>query len=119
LAAEVMALEEDAVLAGTASEAMAARRIHNVAVVQGPLTAGWSGAQPYDVIVIEGAIEVTPQGLFDQLADGGRLVCVEGRGLAGKAMVYRSSGGVVSGRPVFDAAAPVLPGFVRPAAFVF
>jgi protein-L-isoaspartate(D-aspartate) O-methyltransferase len=119
LAAEVTALEEDPVLAGAAREALAARLIHNVAVAEGRLTAGWPDRQPYDVIVVEGAIEVTPQDLFEQLADGGRLVCVEGRDLAGKAMVYRSSGGVISGRAVFDAAAPVLPGFTRPAAFVF
>jgi len=119
LAAAVTALEEDPVLAAMAGEAVAARHISNVAVAEGRLTAGWPGNQPYDVIVVEGAIEVAPQDLFDQLADGGRLVCVEGRGGAGKAMVYRSSGGVVSGRPVFDAAAPLLPGFARPAAFVF
>ena len=120
LAAEVTALEEDPILAGMASQALAACGAHKAAVVEGQLTAGWPGNQPYDVIVVEGTIEVAPQHLFAQLADGGRLVCIEGRrDLAGKAMIYRSNGGVVSGRPVFDAAAPVLPGFVRPAEFVF
>ncbi len=36
-----------------------------------------------------------------------------------RAMVYRSAGGDVSGWPVFDAAAPLLPGFAEPPAFVF
>src|SRR3954468_3093379 len=66
LAAEVTALEEDAVLACLAGEALAASHMHNVAVVEGRLTAGWPGNQPYDVIVVEGAIEVAPQDLFDQ-----------------------------------------------------
>jgi protein-L-isoaspartate(D-aspartate) O-methyltransferase len=34
-------------------------------------------------------------------------------------MLYLKSGEVVSGRPVFDAAAPVIAEFRRPAAFVF
>ena len=62
---------------------------------------------------------MVPAALFDQLKDGGRLVCVLGRGPAGKAMLYRRSGGDLSGRPVFDAAAALLPGFAKPQAFVF
>jgi hypothetical protein len=34
-------------------------------------------------------------------------------------MVYFSDHGEMSGRPVFDATAPMLPGFAKPAAFVF
>jgi len=34
-------------------------------------------------------------------------------------MLYRPIGGEYSGRPVFDAAAPLLPGFAEPVAFVF
>ena len=49
---------------------------------------------------------------------GGRLVCVLGRP-NGKAMLYRLVSGDLSGRPIFDAAAPLLPGFAAPPAFVF
>jgi len=117
LAAEVVALEEEPALAAMATKALAGAA--SVSVVTGPLTAGWPARQPYDVILVEGAAEVVPPDLFGQLADGGRLLCIEGRDLAGRAMVYRSAGGQVSGRPVFDAAAPLLPGFARPAVFVF
>jgi protein-L-isoaspartate(D-aspartate) O-methyltransferase len=119
LAAEVVAVEEDPALAAAAGKVLAACHIRNVSVVTGPLPAGWPARQPYDVIVLEGATEVAPRGLFEQLGDGGRLVCIEGRDLAGRAMVYRLAAGVVSGRSVFDAAAPLLPGFSRPPAFVF
>ena len=71
------------------------------------------------MIVLEGAVEVVPPALFDQLKDGGRLVCVLGRGADGKAMLYRRIDGDLSGRPVFDAAAAPLPGFAKPPAFVF
>jgi protein-L-isoaspartate(D-aspartate) O-methyltransferase len=119
LAADVVALEEDSALATLAANALDRCGIANVSVVPGPLTAGWPNRQPYDVILLEGATEVAPKALFDQLRDGGRLACIEGRGLSGKAMIYRSAAGIVSGRPVFDAAAPLLPGFSRPPAFIF
>jgi hypothetical protein len=34
-------------------------------------------------------------------------------------MVYRRANGDISGRPLFDASAPLLPGFAEPVAFVF
>jgi protein-L-isoaspartate(D-aspartate) O-methyltransferase len=119
LAAHVVALEQVPALAALASEALAACEVRNVSVALGPLHAGWPARAPYDVIVLEGATEIVPQILCAQLADSGRLVCVEGRGPAGRAMLYRSEAGGVSGRSVFDAAAPLLPGFAAPPAFVF
>jgi protein-L-isoaspartate(D-aspartate) O-methyltransferase len=54
-----------------------------------------------------------------QLKPSGRLACIFGGGPAAKAMLYRLVEGHLVGRPVFDAAAAVLPGFVAPPAFVF
>jgi protein-L-isoaspartate(D-aspartate) O-methyltransferase len=118
LAARVTALEEDAALAAIARRVLSDLTPGNAAVVIGPLTAGWPAGAPYDVILLEGATEIVPRSLFSQLRDGGRLLCVEGRS-PGKAMLYRSVAGDVTGRPIFDAAAPLLPGFVEPPAFVF
>ena len=60
-----------------------------------------------------------PQALCRQLGDGGRLVAVMGHAPTCRATIYRSVGGNVSGWPIFDAAAPLLPGFAEPPAFVF
>jgi len=117
IAREVVALEQDASLAEAARTALAP--LDNVTVVSGPLTAGWPAQAPYDAIVIEGAIEMEPRAFRDQLAEGGRLVCVLGGGPDAKAMLYFRSGGDIGGRQVFDAAAPVLPGFAKPPAFAF
>jgi protein-L-isoaspartate(D-aspartate) O-methyltransferase len=119
LARSVVALEEDASLADRASQVLASLGATNVSVVTGPLSQGWPGRAPYDVILLNGASEIIPHGLCKQLKDGGRLVGVFGDGPAGKAMLYVSDRGEVSGRPVFDAAAPLLPGFAKPRAFVF
>jgi protein-L-isoaspartate(D-aspartate) O-methyltransferase len=119
LARAVIALEQEETLVRLARENLKAVGADNVTVEAGPLTQGWQGGAPYDVIFLNGATEIAPQALTRQLKDGGRLVGVLGRGPTGQAMLYRSVGGDVSGWPIFDAAAPVLPGFAAPAEFVF
>jgi protein-L-isoaspartate(D-aspartate) O-methyltransferase len=115
IAGQVVALEQDPALAQTARAALAG--LANVSVQSGPLSEGWPQGGPYDAILLEGATEVAPQALFRQLKDGGRLVCVLGSGPGAKAVVYRRSGEETGARAVFDAAAPLLPGFVKPLEF--
>jgi protein-L-isoaspartate(D-aspartate) O-methyltransferase len=117
IAGEVFALEQDAALAQAARAALSA--LPNVGVVEGALTEGWPQAAPFDAILLEGATEFAPEPLLRQLKDGGRLVCVLGAGPGAKAMLYRRSGGGIGGRPLFDAMAPLLPGFVKPPEFAF
>jgi protein-L-isoaspartate(D-aspartate) O-methyltransferase len=119
LARKVVALEEDPRLAELANASLRALGESQAQVVTGPLAEGWPPQAPYDVIVVNGAFEIVPRTLLRQLREGGRLVGVLGCGPAGKAMLYRSVGGEFSGRPIFDATAPPLPGFAKPPAFVF
>jgi protein-L-isoaspartate(D-aspartate) O-methyltransferase len=129
LAAAVVALEEDPGLAETAQANLRHLGVANVTVAPGPLSAGWSAAAPYDVILVEGGVETVPPVLFGELSPGGRLITVlyEGGGDAagrpdgkvGKATLYRDVRGEVGGRALFDATAPLLPGFARARAFVF
>jgi protein-L-isoaspartate(D-aspartate) O-methyltransferase len=118
LAGFVVGLEQDDILARQASEALRGCGITNAKIVARRLADGWPTDGPYDAILLQGSTELVPTGLLGQLRDGGRLACVLGDG-PGKAMIYRAIEGKLSGRPVFDAAAPVLPGFARPPAFVF
>jgi protein-L-isoaspartate(D-aspartate) O-methyltransferase len=117
LAHSVVALEEDAALARFAADALAAAGARNVTVVTGPLTEGRTASAPYDVIFLDGTVEVVPQTLRRQLKDGGRLLAIMGGHPPGRAMLYRSTGG--EGWPLFDAAAAPLPGFAKPREFVF
>lgn len=117
IAGQVIALEQDAALAKAASAALAGEA--KVSVVSGPLSEGWPSGAPYDVILLEGAAEVVPPALLQQLAEGGRLACVMGAGPGSKATVYRRSGEDIGARTVFDASAGVLPGFVKPLEFAF
>jgi len=118
LAGNVVALEEDPALAQTAAENLTGLGVY-VAVAGGPLNAGWQEDAPYDAILLEGASEVRPDGLLAQLNEGGRLVAVIGSAPFGKATLYRKAGGQVTAVALFDAAAPLLPGFAKTPAFVF
>lgn len=119
LAASVVALEEDAALARAATANLAGVGAVDANVVTGPLTAGSPAGAPYDAILLEGASEVVPGPLLEQLNEGGRLLAVIGGAPMGKATIYRKDGGHVTALPLFDAGAPVLPGFVKPPEFVF
>jgi protein-L-isoaspartate(D-aspartate) O-methyltransferase len=119
LASSVVALEEDAALAARAGTNLEALSVENVAVVTGPLAAGYAKEAPYDVILIDGAVETVPTALTDQLRDQGRLIAIVGAGRAADAMIYQKTGTEVSGRSAFNAAARPLPGFAKPKAFVF
>lgn len=120
LAAAVIALESDEALAATARDNLATLGISNVEVVVGPLQDGHAAKAPYDVILLEGAVELIPPALVDQLGEGGRIIAVVGaNGLAAKAMIYTRSGGSVSGRPAFNTSVRTLPGFAKPKSFVF
>lgn len=116
LAGSVVALEEDAGLAGAARDAIADTK---VTVVEGPLNAGWAEGAPYDVIIIDGAIEQVPDAVAGQLAPGGRLATgLVDRGVTRLALGRRSEGGfgVVD---FADLECVVLPGFARPKTFLF
>ncbi|MDR6870486.1 protein-L-isoaspartate(D-aspartate) O-methyltransferase [Bosea sp. BE125] len=86
-------------------------------------TVALAGKRPadhsFDVILVGGACETGPDELFSLLREGGRLIAVEGLGRAARVKLYQKSGKTVSGRPVFDAAAPILAEFRKAPAFVF
>lgn len=112
----VVALEEDANLLGALR---GASLNGNVSVAEGPLAAGWPDGAPYDVILIDGAVEQVPQALIDQLADGGRLaVAILERGVS-RLSIGRKAGGAFGVVAFADADAAPLPGFAEPAGFQF
>ena len=119
IAGRVVALEEDAELAAAAEGNLRALGTTNAEVVRGPLVHGWPKAAPFDVIVMNGGIEVEPAGLVKQLKSGGRLVTIWRDGAAGHARLYVNDEGSVGNRSAFDAQVPVLPGFEKRPSFVF
>ena len=119
LAAQVTATEGDASLATKAKDVLARLGFVNVTVRAAAAAEGDAANAPYDVIVLNGATEDTPVGLYRQLKDGGRLVCVFAMMQPPRAMVVTHSHGDFGTRALFDAAVPVLPGLGRLPAFIF
>lgn len=121
LVKSVVAVESDAGMASSANHTIKALGLGNVTLVTAQAEAGMAAAGPYDVILIEGSVRQIPPAILDQLAEGGRLVTVlaGAPGAMGVAQLVVKEGGVTSGRPLFDAGTPVLPGFAPPARFTF
>ena len=72
LVSSVTALEDDTELADAAKEPLAG--FANITAVRSDLAAGCAANAPYSLIVIDGAAEVVPQALIDQLSEEGRMV---------------------------------------------
>jgi protein-L-isoaspartate(D-aspartate) O-methyltransferase len=117
----VTALESDPALAAAGEQTTGDLGLTGIQWVTGKLEQGAPGSAPYDVILIEGAVRQVPQAIFDQLAEGGRLAVTVSRtsGAMGVAQIFIKDGGVTSGRPLFDAGTPPLPGFAPPPRFTF
>lgn len=123
LAASVLGLEAVEPMVDEANRLLTELNCDNAAVIQGALPEGYAKQAPYNVIVLNGAVETIPAALVDQLAEGGRLVAVlrEPGQIAGvgRAVIVSKTGGVASRRVLFDAATPLLPGFAKELGFVF
>lgn len=106
MGAKVVAVEEDAALAGPDT-------------VIAPLAAGAPDKGPYDVIVIDGAVERLPDAIVAQLAEGGRLTAgLIDRGVA-RIVVGRKAGGTFGVTSLIEMEMVALPGFAEPARFIF
>jgi len=109
---DVVALESDESLA-------AAARKSGIETVTGDLAEGWKKSAPYDLILLDGAVEEVPSALAKQLAPDGRLAgAIMDRGVT-RLVVGRAAGGAFGLRSLVDADVDILPGFERPKAFTF
>ena len=115
MGAKVTALESDPVLADTLERLVGPE----VDVVRGDLEAGAPDLAPFDFILIDGAVEIVPDALSNQLRPGGRLcACLIERGVQ-RLVIGQRTVDAFGFRSIADAAAPPLPGFTRPRVFTF
>lgn len=121
LVKSVVAVESDAALATAAERTAKELGLTGIEQKVGPLEEGAPAASPYDIILIEGAVRQVPQAILEQLVDGGRMATIVAGppGALGSAQLFVKEGGVTSGRPLFDAGTPTLPGFAPPPRFTF
>lgn len=124
LAGAVLALEANPVLRRDLQARLSGFGLEGVRTLDGPLAEGAMSDGPFDVILVNGAVETALDDLFAQLAEGGRLLTIlrapeDPTGRAAKALCYTKRGGAIGQRFLFDASAPVLRAFVKARQFVF
>jgi protein-L-isoaspartate(D-aspartate) O-methyltransferase len=72
------------------------------------------------VILFGGAVAEMPPEILSQLAEDGRVLAViKPVNAVGRATSTTRTGGVLARRVIFDAATPLLPGFLPKPQFVF
>jgi protein-L-isoaspartate(D-aspartate) O-methyltransferase len=126
LAKKVVALEENPELASEAYERLARHSKQNIEIITSSLLGGVATQQPFDVIMVGGAVQIIPEKLLEQLAEGGRLVTVENTsvrpgecsGLGTMLKIIRH-GGKFDRIIGLDASVPILPGFEKRHSFEF
>ena len=119
LAGQVTATESDPSLATKAAAILAQIGLGHVTIKAAPAAEGDMAQAPFDVIILNGATEITPDRLYRQLKDGGRLVGVFATTQPPRATIVTHSHDDFGHRALFDATVPVLPGLERLPAFVF
>ena len=108
----VVGIDQDSDMIGQAAKNMQSLGIaHTVFSAQSDMSQGFLKQSPYNVIVVNGAVDHVPKAYFDQLADGGRLVTVisdEKPRAMHHAMLFRKNNGVITQQILFDCRAPVV-----------
>ena len=135
LCAQVTSVEIDQKLLAGARRNLAKAGIENVTLENGDAHAGWGAAVPFDAILINGSLpriidapdhatEATdasnPSNPWSiALADGGRLVGIEGHPPAMQVVRLTKNNGSVTRESLFETVAPRLRNILEPAQFVF
>jgi protein-L-isoaspartate(D-aspartate) O-methyltransferase len=113
----VVGVEEDEATADEAQTNLSEQGIDNAAVMTGPLTNGAAKSGPYDVIMLQGAVEQVPDALLEQLRERGRIAAIFAEGALGVVRIGTKIDGTVNWRFSFNAGAPVLAGFEKATSF--
>lgn len=113
----VVGLEDDEARADEAQSILSEQGVDNAAIISGDLVEGSEKSGPYDVILLQGAVESVSESLIGQLREGGRIACIFAEDALGVVRIGHKIDGRVNWRFAFNASAPVLPGFHKPAAF--
>jgi protein-L-isoaspartate(D-aspartate) O-methyltransferase len=118
-AAVLAAMGCDVTALECSGELAARGRELGVRIVEGPLEAGHKAGAPYDLILIDGAVEHLPDAIIKQLAERGRLgAALVDRGVV-RLIVGQKASGAFGHISVGDAGVAALPGFAKPQAFSF
>jgi protein-L-isoaspartate(D-aspartate) O-methyltransferase len=119
IGADVVAIEADPAMAAEARANLARLGFNDATVVEAAPFGGCPGRAPFDVILLDGATEREPTPLYEQMRVDGHLIGVFALSRPPRARKVTKSAEGLGYRPLFDTAAPVLPGLEQAASFQF
>ena len=119
IAETVICIEEDSGLIDFSESIANDNSMNNIVFINSQLDRGYVDQGPYSSILIEGGIEEIPNIIFDQLAEGGKLVTVVIKNETGSAMKYSRKNNQIISQFLFSIEAPLLKSFTKSKKFSF
>ena len=107
----VIGVEDNEARAAEAQSILSELGIDNAAIVSGPLKEGAAKSGPYDIIMIQGAVQAVGDKLTAQLKEGGRVAAIFSEGALGVVRIGHKQDGLITWKYAFNASAPLLPDF--------
>jgi protein-L-isoaspartate(D-aspartate) O-methyltransferase len=117
IVAKVTAVEDNRALVEHATTALSG--MANVSIVESPLTQGHAADAPYDLIIIDGAVQQVPEDIVAQLAEGGRLLTGVDENGVSRLATGRRQAGAFALIPFADTDIAPLAAFARPKSYSF
>ena len=120
LCAHVTSVDMHAEFTAAAQSRLAAAGITNASLLTADAVHGWQPQEPFDAIVVTGAVWQVPQRFLGWLKPGGRLLAVRGQSPAQQAVLLTQLGaGGYREDYLFETDLPYLAGAEPPRRFVF
>lgn len=88
-------------------------------LVEGAIDRPPAGFGPFNLVLVNGLIQIDPEPLLASLADGGRLLAICGNGAASFIRMTKRTGNEFGHFRIANATGPALKDFAKPAEFVF
>ena len=114
----VVGVESYTNLASDAQSNLSGKGVDNAAILEAPLTEGAEKSGPYDVVILEGAVEIVPEAILSQIKEGGRIASLFVEDALGVARIGYKIDGRINWHDSFHASAPILSGFEKNDDFV-
>lgn len=112
LCKKIVAVESSTDLASKAHLNLNKLGVDNVIIISNSLADGHEEGAPYNIIFINGAVSKVPQGLFNQLAENGKLITIISKTPnSGSIILYKKTNGAISSSEIFDVNQPVIEDF--------
>lgn len=113
LAGSVIAIDDNPNLTEIAEKNIKDAEILNVSFHNGPLRNGYPKHGPYSLIIIEGAIQMLPEKIAEQLEENGRIITILNENNRSNLVLYRKIGGTISNMPIYSMQAPLISDFTK------